>query len=629
MLVAWLLFTLALSPVLTLALGYVLHDARADDHVATVIAVVVAGLIAALAVVLRAFRRVAAAWRIADAAHRSHRTSFAIVAHEIRTPMHAVIGILDLLRQDASVRGEALHYVTTAHECVNSLLKLIGNSLDRVRIGEDRMPLHPVPNRIDALIEGIVEVFGPLAASRRLTLRTEFSPLPHREYLADALRVRQVLVNLLGNAIKFSENGTIVISLEALPDDGRDGQRLRIRIADCGAGIDAHDLPRVFEPFFQGRTGANGTPASTARGKQPDKQPGKPGNAQRGTGLGLSISRDLARAMGGDVDIASECGAGTLASFTLRLAPVTGDSPRPDAAPEPASEPAMPKSVMPPPLGLLPTGARVLAVDDHPANRMILERQLRHLGLEPHVVARGTDALHAIGFDPARFQWLITDCRMSGMTGAELAAAVRRREREMGANALPIIGYTADMRSDCREQALAAGMNACLRKPVSLGNLERALAALLPPALTGLLGAASPANHVFLRVPHEDFEDQGRDFPDGSLKDRSLDECFNDDGFNDSAVIETLLVCNAADLDTLECAVRERRWHSACAVAHRIAGAARLTAAHDVATACEDIVRAHRDDNHEQVATAVSSLRRTMEIWERSLRSRVVSIDPR
>jgi hypothetical protein len=172
-------------------------------------------------------------------------------------------------------------------------------------------------------------------------------------------------------------------------------------------------------------------------------------------------------------------------------------------------------------------------------------------------------------------------------------------------------------------------MNACLRKPVSLGNLERTLAALLPAPLRGVRDAASRANNVFIRVPHVDFEDQGMDFADGSLKDRSLGEGLDDDGFNDGAVIETLLVCNAADLDALERAVRERRWHAACALAHRIAGAARLTAAHDVAATCDDIVCAHRNDKHEQLATAVSSLRRSMEIWERSLRSRVVPIDPR
>ncbi|HIC7210256.1 ATP-binding protein [Burkholderia stabilis] len=385
--------------------------------------------------------------RALDSANRAKSTFLATISHEIRTPLNAMLGNLELLDKapDPSRQKSRLHAVTSA---ARMLLDMLNNVLDMTKIEADRMTLEAASFRIDELVRDIVELFEPIAAAKGVALRAVVDPRIDRPYLGDPMRVRQIVVNLVSNAIKFTERGTIALSVSA---PGIDATPVTIRVSDSGIGMTAAQLERVFEPFAQ-------ADASTAR-------------RFGGTGIGLALSHKLAESMGGGIAVDSVPNVGSTFVVTL---PLPSDE-RPGAAPCDAGSDDAPN-------------VRVLFVDDNPVNRSLVHDQLDVLGYRADLAANVADALELV----ARHDYalVMTDLNMPGLDGYTFARVLRER-----GHALPILAVTAHAEPDEQRLSLEAGIDEIVTKPTSLKSLEQAIT-----RYTGTRRNARPASHALSRA---------------------------------------------------------------------------------------------------------------------------------
>ena len=375
----------------------------------------------------------------ADSASRAKSDFLATMSHEIRTPMNAILGMLELATEDPALSRHSGELLRIAADSANGLLDLLGDSLDIASIEAGQMTLTPTPCDLAPLLSSVTRVFAGMAEQKGLIYEVRLPDTPMPRVLIDPLRLRQILFNLIGNAIKFTEQGRVAIT--ATLTGGEQPPVLHLIITDTGAGIPADKLPRLFTPFYR----AHG------QGQFP------------GSGLGLNIARILCQMMGGEIAVHSQVGEGTRLEIRLPLtlaqqppAPIT-------AMPAPQSHQAQP----------LPHRLHILVVDDNHANQILLRQQLKHLGHDVSVRSNGLEALRALASHP--FDLVITDCQMPVMDGFELT----RNLRALGHD-LPVWGFTAHAQPRERELCLAAGMNDCLFKPIGLARLRAALATLGP-----------------------------------------------------------------------------------------------------------------------------------------------------
>ncbi|KWR85142.1 hybrid sensor histidine kinase/response regulator [Cupriavidus sp. IDO] len=383
----------------------------------------------------------------AEAANRAKSTFLASVSHEIRTPMNAITGMLELtLTQSQShLSPEDRLQLITAHKSALALLALIDDILDLSKLEAGKFRIHPVAASLPALVEEVRLMFGPVAAQKHLSLTSVVHPGVGPAHMVDSLRFRQILANLVSNAVRFTDSGSIVVELSALP--ARDGeQAITVTVADTGIGVPRDAQARLFEPFEQLH--------------------GQSRPHSGGTGLGLAICRRLAAAMGGELRLTSEAGHGTRVQLTLALGTAAAPAPEPDA-PAPRRAVACPQAAR-----------RILVVDDHAPNRLLLQKQLERLGHHVVTATDGSDALARLA--QGTFDLIVCDCAMPVMNGLEFTRKVR--ERGDAVSRVPIVGCTASALHEDHEQALDAGMNTVLVKPVGLDALSAALQALDEPA---------------------------------------------------------------------------------------------------------------------------------------------------
>jgi two-component system sensor histidine kinase EvgS len=379
---------------------------------------------------LQALRR---AKRRADSASQVKSAFLATMSHEIRTPLGAIIGMLELVMQRRDDVQANQQSIRIAWDAAQSLLLLIGNILDVSRIESGRLVLCPARASLRTLIASSAALLEGLARHKGLRLELEIDAGLNVDVLVDATRLRQIIVNLVGNAIKFTDSGHV--RLRAWPEqEDRDSLMLRLEVEDSGAGIDDATLQRLFRPFEQGQDN----------------------RMAQGSGLGLYICRTLARMMGGDVGLDSRPGEGTRARVSVTLPTLAAlPEPEPQKIAEPHRRPAL----------------TLLVVDDNPAGRMLMGEQLAWLGHRTFLCGSGEEAVATLARQ--RVDAVISDCNMPGMDGYRLARTLCQSYPK-----LPIFGVTADAREAVREAARGAGMTDCLFKPVTLNMLEALLAPL-------------------------------------------------------------------------------------------------------------------------------------------------------
>ena len=420
--------------------------------------------------------------RLADDANRAKSTFLATISHEIRTPMNAVIGMLELALRRA-LQGQAdPSSLEVAHHSARDLLGLIGDILDIVRIESGHLSLSPEAVDPAVLVESVGRVFDGQARQKGLALQVTIHPSARSHVSLDPLRFKQILSNLVSNAIKFTEQGQIHVTL-GLRDEGP-GVRptLELEVRDSGIGIEEDDVQRLFNPFVQANPHSQG--------------------ARAGTGLGLAICHSLCEMMGANLSIKSHPGFGTQVRLMLPLERV-------DSPPAPALEVEEIETPAP--------DLMVLVIDDHPANLMLMAQQLGYLGLSHASASDGHEGLEKWRQTP--FDVLVLDCNMPHINGYQVATTIRCEERQSGRPRCVILGYTANAQPEVRQKCLSAGMDDCLLKPITLRTLSQCLARITPRrrhvaalpfnlvGLAGIVGDNAESRTRFLTAVHASLQE--------------------------------------------------------------------------------------------------------------------------
>ena len=378
----------------------------------------------------------------AEAANQAKSRFLATMSHEIRTPMNVVTGLATVLAH-TRLDDHQQKIVDTLRTNADLLLKLINDLLDISRIEDDHIELESIPFQISAILQDIRVMFEQDIERKGLSLRVE-DETQALWMLGDRSRLQQVLMNLVSNALKFTDSGEIAVEAHIRPRSD-ETYGLMIRVHDSGIGIPADKLPLIFEKFTQADE------SITRR--------------FGGSGLGLSIARSLVELMGGDVVVESDPGTGS--SFTITL-----DLPRAEA-PEKPSEPAPDYRAPEVAGGAKPT---VLIVEDYEPNIMVLNLMLEELGYETVSATSGLEALNLIESSPP-FHAILMDVQMHGMDGLDTTRHIRDGE-QAGLPRHTIIGVTAHALAGDRERCLAAGMDDYISKPVLPGILAQKLGAI-------------------------------------------------------------------------------------------------------------------------------------------------------
>ncbi|HEX3139689.1 MAG TPA: ATP-binding protein [Rhizobacter sp.] len=362
----------------------------------------------------------------------------ATMSHEMRTPLHGILGLTRMLQTEKPAQpDEQLALIERAGE---HLLTLINDILDFSKLEAGQARLSPQVFDLAALIDDVVSLSVPSAFQAGLTLTTRLH-MPRPCFVrGDPSRLRQVLHNLIGNAIKFTQAGAVTVVARH-----RNG-RARIAVHDTGVGISADELPRIFDAFHQ-------ADSSFAR-------------RFGGTGLGLTIARELARAMGGDLVCTSQQGRGSCFTVTLDLVPAPNPAPAPEASAAAIKGRAL--------------QGHVLLAEDNPVNALVAQAALKNMGLTVELVEDGLQALASFRAQPPDL--VLLDCQMPVMDGFEAVRRMREYEGEQGLPRTPVVALTANALQGDREHSLAAGMDDHLAKPFRDEELRAVLRRLLVPA---------------------------------------------------------------------------------------------------------------------------------------------------
>ena len=373
----------------------------------------------------------------AEAANRAKSEFLANMSHELRTPLNGILGYAQILKSDDSAAPRHREFATVIERSGQHLLAMINDILDLAKVEAGKLEIHPAPLSLLSLIYDVQAIIGIKAESKGLRFQViKEDDLP--EFVeGDEHRLGQIVLNLLGNAVKFTDRGSVTLRVAGGTTAKRDLASLRFSIEDTGVGIAPEDLVTLFTPF---------------------QQVGEAARQAHGTGLGLAISRNLAALMGGTLTVSSTLGVGSVFCFEVDL-PVLS-----------SSAPPIEQRVI---LGVNGVAPTILVIDDVAENRQMLAEWLTSWGCRVVDAANGRDALRQAAAAPPNA--VITDLRMPGMDGVEL---IQRLRKTPGCQHLPIIATSASVYQEYRRQSLAAGAQAFLPKPIDANALRDILAAL-------------------------------------------------------------------------------------------------------------------------------------------------------
>jgi PAS domain S-box-containing protein len=505
----------------------------------------------------------------AERANRAKTAFLAAMSHEIRTPMNAILGMAELLEM-GTTNWEHREMLGVINASSQSLLRILNDVLDISKVEAGHLSLHLAAASVPDVVRSVAQTFTEAAKQKDLTLEWSVDPQIAPAHTCDPVRLRQVLLNLAGNAVKFTGSGTVAIRAV------RRGPRttvepLEITVTDTGIGIAAEDQVRLFQPFVQADA-----PASKHRG---------------GTGLGLAISKRLVELMGGSIALESVPGAGTTVRIELDL-PVASAPDVSEAASTPLLEPRAggPRGDTRP----------ILVVDDNAFNRSVLVKQVAALGYAAEQVGDGEEALRM--WRSHGYALVLADCQMPGMDGFAFARAVRAEEAgRPGAPRVPIVAWTANVMPDDVEACLTAGMDDVLAKPSALSTVQRVLETWVDAKDQKVPVIATPMAA----------SDGGQEHP---IDREQLRLIMNGDPVLEREMLEGFRQAGSREVESLGQAMATRQCDRVRSAAHRLKGLARLVAAPSLAAVCEGIEASAKAGALDEVIAAEAALARE---WDR------------